>query len=51
VISATLRKPFHPTYDEQLIRAAMSWKYRPARKNGAPVRFQKVISVRLDGAN
>ena len=51
VISATLRKPFHPTYDEQLVRAAMSWKYRPARKNGAPVRFLKVISVRLDGAN
>jgi hypothetical protein len=51
VISATLRKPFHPTYDEQLVRAAMAWKYRPARKNGIPVRFLKVVSVRLDGAN
>jgi TonB family protein len=48
VISAALRKSFHPAYDSQLVKAAMSWKYRPARKNGAPVRFLKVVSVRLD---
>jgi hypothetical protein len=51
VLSATLRKSFHPTYDEQLVKAAMSWKYRPARKSGTPVRFVKVINVRLDDAN
>ena len=51
VVSATLRKSFHPAYDSQLVKAAMSWKYRPARKNGAPVRFLKVVSVRLDNAS
>ena len=48
VVSATLRKSFHPAYDSQLVKAAMSWKYRPARKSGMPVRFLKLISVRLD---
>jgi TonB family protein len=51
VISATLLKSFHPEYDAQLVKAAMSWKYRPARKNGTSVRFLKRVSVRLDGAN
>ncbi|HEY5619824.1 MAG TPA: hypothetical protein VIK60_17920 [Vicinamibacterales bacterium] len=51
VIAATLRKSFHSSYDAQLVRAAMSWKYRPARKSGTPVRFLKIVSVRLDEAN
>lgn len=51
VVSATLRKSFHPDYDSQLVKAAMSWKYRPAQKDGAPVRFLKIVSVRLDNAN
>jgi hypothetical protein len=51
VISATLRKSFHPAYDAQLVKAAMSWKYRPARKSGEPVRFLKLVNVRLDDAN
>ena len=48
VISATLRRSFHPAYDAQLVKAAMSWKYKPARKNGAPVRFLKLVNIRLD---
>ena len=51
VVSATLRKSFHPDYDSQLVKAAMSWKYRPAQKDGAPVRFLKIVSVRLDNPN
>ena len=51
VVSATLRKSFHPDYDSQLVKAAMSWKYRPAQKDGAPVRFLKIVSVRLDNTN
>ena len=51
VISATLRKSFHPEYDAQLVKAAMAWKYRPALKSGTPVRFLKLVNVRLDAAN
>jgi hypothetical protein len=47
VVSAMLRKPFHPTYDPVLIKAALAWKYEPARKGGMPVRFVKVIAIRL----
>jgi TonB family protein len=48
VVSARLLESFHPAYDDQLVKAAMSWKYRPARKDGEPVRFAKVILVRVD---
>lgn len=50
VVSATLQRSFHPTYDAQLIKAALSWKYRPARKNGVPVRFLKLVYVHLNEA-
>ena len=41
VLNAILRKPLHPSYDPQLIKAALAWKYEPARKAGVPVRFVK----------
>jgi hypothetical protein len=47
VVSVTLQKPVHPTYDAQLLRAAQSWKYRPALKNGVPTRYLKLMTVRL----
>ena len=49
VVSAVLRKSFHPSYDPQLIKAALAWKYEPARRAGAPVRFVKLIAIRLGG--
>jgi TonB family protein len=48
VVSARLLESFHPAYDDQLVKAAMAWKYRPARKDGEPVRFAKVVLVRVD---
>lgn len=51
VISATLRKSFHPEYDAQLVKAALAWKYRPALKSGMPVRFLKLVNVRLDAVS
>jgi TonB family protein len=49
VINVILRKPFHPSYDQQLVKAAMAWKYEPARRAGVPVRYVKLIAVRLGG--
>jgi len=51
VESARLRQPFHPTYDPQLIKAALSWKYEPARKDGEPVRYVKNVAIRLGDSN
>jgi hypothetical protein len=50
VVSAVLRKGFHPSYDPQLIKAALAWKYEPARRAGTPVRYVKLIAIRLGSA-
>jgi hypothetical protein len=48
VVSARMAIPVQPTYDKQLLQAALTWKYRPATKDGAPARYIKIINVRLD---
>ena len=51
VVSAILRKAFHPSYDPQLVKAAMAWKYEPARRAGVPVRYVKLVAIRLGTQN
>jgi TonB family protein len=48
VTSARMTKPIHPMYDQQLLRAASSWTYKPALRNGVPAPFVKQISIHLD---
>jgi hypothetical protein len=45
VISLNLRARLHPLYDTALVNAAREWKYRPAKLNGVPVRFRKIIQI------
>ena len=40
--------PVQPSYDKQLLEAALNWKYHPAVKDGVPARYIKIINVRLD---
>lgn len=40
-----MRIPVHPQYDGMLISAAKDWKYEPARFNGEPVKFRKLIRI------
>jgi TonB family protein len=47
VISAVLSKSVHPTYDKALVAMARTWKFRPATKNGVPVRCRTTIEIRL----
>jgi len=49
VQAARLVNPLHPLYDSKLLAAARRWEYRPATRNGSPVRFRKVLDVVLDG--
>jgi hypothetical protein len=49
VVNAILRKPFNASYDALLLKAAMTWKYEPARKAGVPVRFVRNVAIRLGG--
>ena len=39
------------SYDTLLREAAGHWKYQPAMRAGRPVRFQKVVAIRLEPAS
>ena len=47
VISATIPNRTRPAYDQMLLKAARDWKFSPARKDGVPVRYLKLIEIRL----
>jgi|WetSurMetagenome_2_1015567.scaffolds.fasta_scaffold105603_2 hypothetical protein len=47
VETARMYTPVHPIYDSRLVAAAAGWQYRPATKNGVPVRYKKLIQVHL----
>ena len=47
VESATMRVSMGAAYDRHAVSAAKHWRYRPARLNGVPVKFRKVIQVTL----
>jgi hypothetical protein len=47
VMSAAMRTSAHPTYDQLLLRATHEWKFTPARRQGVPVRYLKIVDVHL----
>jgi TonB family protein len=47
VTSAVLKKSLHPSYDAILLSAARRWKFRPATKEGVPVRYRKLLEIVL----
>jgi tetratricopeptide (TPR) repeat protein len=48
VESVQLAEPIWPAYDALLIRAARSWRYQPATKDGKPVKFRRVLDISVD---
>jgi hypothetical protein len=46
-----MREPIHPVYDRLVITAAKKWKYRPAQKDQARVKFLKRIAIAVDIAS
>jgi tetratricopeptide (TPR) repeat protein len=48
VESATMSASTRPAYDPLLLKAARGWKFEPARKQGTPVRYLKLIEIRLE---
>lgn len=47
VEKVSLRESLHPHYDGLLLAAARGWKYRPARRDGRPVRYHRVMAITL----
>ena len=47
VTSAVLGKSIHPVYDRELVDRSRTWKFRPATKDGVPVRYRMRIEIRL----
>jgi hypothetical protein len=48
VESVTLLDPVWPPYDAELLNVATKWRYQPARKAGKPVRFKRVLVIKVD---
>jgi TonB family protein len=47
VVTATMRTSVQPTYDALLLKTATNWKYKPATRNGAPVKYRLHLNVQL----
>jgi hypothetical protein len=47
VVSASMPAGTRPAYDQLLLRAARDWKFVPAKKEGRPVSYLKVIEIHL----
>jgi TonB family protein len=47
VTTAKLGKSIHPLYDRELLERTRSWKFRPATKDGVPVKYRMIIQIEL----
>jgi tetratricopeptide (TPR) repeat protein len=49
VLSVAITKSIHPRYDPLLLAAAREWTFRPAIKDGVPVKYRYPFDVRIGG--
>lgn len=47
VESAVLRKSVAPSYDPSLLDAVKAWRFQPAMRDGAPVKYRKTFEIIL----
>jgi TonB family protein len=45
VDSAILRDSVAAFYDDPLLGAAMNWRFKPATRNGQPVKYRKLLEI------
>lgn len=47
VAHAVLRTPVHPEFDNELLKVARTWTFKPATRAGVPTPYVKFLQVRL----
>ena len=47
VEAATIRNSMDPKYDNMALAASRNWRYQPATREGVPVKFRKLVQVRI----
>lgn len=47
VENAAVRVAMDPVYDTQALAASRNWRYKPATRDGVPVKFRKLVQVRI----
>jgi len=45
---AFLRQSISPIYDPMLMSAATRWRYKPALRNGTPVKYRKMVQIAVE---
>jgi outer membrane biosynthesis protein TonB len=48
VVSSRMVRGLRPDYDPELLRAVPTWKFKPAAKDGKPVRYRYVMELELN---
>ena len=43
-----IRAAIDPTYDRIALDASRSWRYKPATRDGTPVKFRKLVQVKIE---
>jgi tetratricopeptide (TPR) repeat protein len=49
VLSSRMVRPLRPDYDPELLKMVPSWKFKPAMKDGKPVRYRYLMDLELNG--
>jgi TonB family protein len=49
VDEVTVTQPVSPAYDKLIVAAARTWRYKPALKDGVPIKFVRTVVINVDG--
>jgi TonB family protein len=49
VDEVTVKQPVIPAYDKLVVAAARTWRYKPALKDGVPIKFVSTVVINADG--